>query len=290
MMVGDLTERDIRIFKLLWKWRVLSTKAIWAALFPENVIRTVYNRLARLRAGNWLTFYGNFGEREAIGGWGVTRRALHILKDEFPITYWGLLDEPGQSALVSAFHLGEWLRDCPPGVSRFSEHELNSYEPSQYPDWVPRLEFLPRGYWSIATQEGRVTVALEFPTKLDGKTRGRLLWTYRQVHAISYVIWVAHQNTTALVGIYNELMSASSCRKHHLICFEGFKSKGWQAPLLAGPYRGHSVGALLGWKPKAPMGSLIASPMRSSCEHMSSTSLDFRKCPYESKTYDEEEL
>lgn len=132
-----LTERDLKILRYLWRWKVLSTAALTEKFFPERSPITAYTRLWHLQDGNYIRLIPLSDGKRFV--WGLDQKGLASIKNQLPdLREIGFKSENVEhDHLVSAIHIGEWLTTTTSDDYFFSEQELRRFHLDQYPEWVP---------------------------------------------------------------------------------------------------------------------------------------------------------
>ncbi len=273
------TERDLSLLEFLWKWKVVSTAALAARFFGDRAPETAYTRLWHLRRAGYLAFIAT-GNAEAFV-WSLTQNGFHAIRGRLPE-----LDEEGFKSenvshdhLVSAIHLGEWLKTIPAGSELTSEQEVRRFHPDCLPPWIPKtITHRPDGYSRLARHGRWLTIALE--VELNQKKHSYYSWLakfYDERQEISRVVWVVRPRPLA-DSIWRELKKAVGDRTalHGFVDLEDFQKMGWQAPILLGAEQGKPLSFLLNY-------GVQSSPNSDWTRFL----LDTRKCPHKSKRYRE---
>lgn len=272
-----LTERDIFVLEFLWKWKVVSTAALTARFFEERAPETAYTRLWHLKRGGFLAFVAT-GEPDAFV-WSLTQKGFHAIRNRLPeLDEEGFKSESvGHDTLVSAIHLGDWLKASPQGSQLVSEQEIRRFHPDCFPNWCPKTKsHRPDGYWHVLRKDKQLTVALE--VEIHQKKSSYYSWLakfYDEHQEISRVVWVVRPRSLA-ESIWRELKKAVGERAtiHNLLTLDDVEILGWQAPILLGAEQGKALGFLLNSEAQS-----IPNP------DWTRFLLDTRKCPHKSRRY-----
>ncbi len=270
------SEEDLPLLHFLWQWKVSTTAALCARFYPKRSLRQGYERLVKLERGDLIQAHilGN-----GIGfAWGLTKRGFDTVRSQLPeLRADGYQSESKEhDLLVSAIHLGEWLKEIPTGTEIFSEQELRCFDLSVYPWWVPQTEIhRPDGYWYIPSGDDHNTIALEVElTQKRTADYDKTAIFYDRQRGISKAIWVIKRPSLA-IHIHSRMNeSTKHGDKHNFIALVDFLKKGWQAEIQLGPDRSKTVSCLLSDCLRIPVVPVRGQPV-----------LDIRKSPHKSKSY-----
>ena len=277
----EITERDYKILRFLWKWKMVSTQALAKRFFPEVQAYSAYRRLLHLEADNYIESFvvnGRFHE-----AWGLKEKGFKYIKP-----YLGELKSTGfKSAnphhdyLASAFHLGEWLLHQPKNSQTFSEQQLKSYPEDLWPFWVPKSTLhRPDGYSIYQVDNTRSIIAFETELSLKASHRYESIFTfYTHQSAIDYVFWlIDSQSTLSALKKHFKKFQLSEWSKHQFLILAEFQKKGWRASFMEGKLEGKTPAYLLLHK-----SATILSQQRLACG--TQALLDSRRRPMISKPY-----
>ncbi|PWU17450.1 MAG: hypothetical protein C5B49_08890, partial [Bdellovibrio sp.] len=187
-----ITERDYLIFKMLWKWKALSTQAIALKFFPNATPYAAYIRLGRLEGSGYIQSIQV--ERPGFEVWTLAPRGYRIIKPRMvELAKDGFKSEfYCHDYLATAFHLGEWLTGQPDGGETFSEQQLLRIPEDLWPAWIPQSTLhRPDGYSLFHRGEKKSIVAFE--TELNPKSRCRYerhVAFYDSQESIEFVFWL----------------------------------------------------------------------------------------------------
>lgn len=239
-----LTARDIEILKYLWRWKCSTFLALSEIFFSKSSSTIAYRRISKLRRYGLvdLKVTNHFGKNLfVITPLGFERILGHIpeLKES------GFKSENmDHDFLASVIHQGDWLKGLPPKIQSASEQELRRVQAESLPLWVPK-SILHRadGYWFFSHEKGGQAIALE--VELSRKERGRYAEIQRYFEdqtQVSDVIWVVQQSSL-LNSIQEGLNSGRrlNLEKHSFLLLEDVLNNLWDAPVIAGKYKGHSI-------------------------------------------------
>jgi len=232
----------------LWKWKLLTTAAISARFFPNRYRSRAYNRLQDLKKHGLIE--QRCDERGIRHHWVLTRRGYGAVRSALPdLKEDGFKSEyPEHDALVTAFHLGDWLLGSPGGVRFFSEQQLRRLELREYPDWVPRTEVhRPDGYWGFSMGGAIVPVALEVElTRKSNQEYEDVGFFYDEQERVERVLWVVPTKAAA-DRIQANIIKAARARAHihDFVILGQFRERCWDALIFQGPDQHQTVIELL---------------------------------------------
>lgn len=271
------TDRDMDLFACLWRWKLLSTAALTEKFFGDRSPITAYTRLWHLRLANYIQLISDSGGRNYV--WCLSQKGFSAIQSQLPeLLEAGFKSENVEhDHLVSAVHLGDWLRQIPRGVELLTEQELRRYHLDHYPDWVPRTsEHRPDGYWRVLRDGNAITIALEVEiNRKRDRFYQQLAHFYERHPQIDRVVWVVTSQLFA-ESVSRLLKKEIDSRSviHDFILRKDFEKNGWSAPIIIGAEQGKSLSFLLDH-----------TPQTSSIPVWTRFLLDTRKCPHKSKGY-----
>ncbi len=269
---------DQNILLFLWRWKLVSGTAIAAKFFPKLSNHAANWHLSQLKKYNLIYPY-NLNTKEAKVLWGLTSHGFKVAKESL-----SSLSEDGfrsehqiHDYYVTAFHLGDWLGQCPPECDIFSEQELRRYNIENYPDWVPKTSIhRPDGYWNVSLPEGMATIAVEVELKLKTSQAYQVVAKfYRDQPDVFRVVWLVPSKSHATA--IRDRLSAGAPQNigiHSFVLKEEFLNLGWQAPIHFGNEAGKPLAHLLGQRDSKTVQKFWTFSM-----------LDTRKFPHLSQLY-----
>ncbi|MGE0174642.1 MAG: hypothetical protein AB7T49_17750 [Oligoflexales bacterium] len=250
IIISDL---DFEILMFLWHWKVATTSMLGLRLYGSDQSSGIYQRLARLeRAGYILARAGVRGKHFA---WTLTEKGFSVVRPWLK----GLQEDGfrsenvGHDLLVSAVHLGSWIRGIPEGSDVFTEQQLRRYPESEYPEWVPRTsQHRPDGYWKVKEDPSHRLIALE--VELSRKTDfdyHAIADFYAAWKRIYQVVWVVEKERYGL-RLAEKLSSRLEQKAdyHNFLTIGQFVESGWQAKIIAGSETGKSLQELVDNTPR----------------------------------------
>lgn len=227
-----LTQRDIEIFIQLWKWKFLSTHAIYRKFFNKTSMNVCYMRLLKLKKANYLDQI--YLEVEEGFLWTLTSKSFEVVKQKLPdLKSYGYKSEHRfHDFWVNYCHVGPFLTENLSDYSVISEQQLRRYEKEIFPDWVPETTLhRPDGYWVYKNENKRKLTALEVELSYKSISKlERTLTFYRHSQTIDSVIWVSH----SMVFLKNlkkkiELSVDESKQKHYFFKLNNLIENNWDA-------------------------------------------------------------
>jgi hypothetical protein len=244
-----MNKREQEILIDLWRWKLLSTAAITEKHFPDQRPASAYNRLWRLRHEGLIStvhLSGKKADRAFL--WTLSPKGFkEIMPHLDSMKEQGFRSEAIEHDwLVTAVHLGEWLKGVPPGCEHVSEQELRRFHTNQYPNWIPRMEDRrPDGYWRIRKGAKFGTVALEVELSQKSPTDYRsIAASYELEESIYRVLWVVKSKSiSTLIENQRGAVNPNSCFNYVLA--SEFLEKGWDAKIYLGKDHGLSIRDLL---------------------------------------------
>jgi hypothetical protein len=248
----SVTDREYAMFKFLWKWKALSTRALSKRFFPKANPYSTYIRLMRLYEAGYIEPIEVEGKGKEV--WSLTKKGfLKIRSKMVELALDGYKSENYyHDFLATALHLGEWLTDQPESTQTFSEQQLRRIPEDLWPEWIPRSSIhRPDGYSKVTGSVQNITVAFE--VELSAKTKNRYEKTvafYDSQKNINLVLWLVNSE-----GVYQAMKRAfekyyvRDWHKHHFLLLSDFRKKGWMAPFIEGQLKGKSIANILVYKP-----------------------------------------
>ncbi len=240
----QITERDYKILRHLWKWKAHSTMAMARKFFAEIRASSAYRRLQYLETDGYIMSTVVEGRRREV--WSLAKKGFGYILPKL-----GALEHVGYKSenlyhdyLASAFHLGEWLTHQPSDTQTYSEQQLRRYPVDVWPDWVPRsVSHRPDGY-SVYNQGGE-NVVIAFEAELSLKSQHRyesVVASYDSQDAIRFVFWLVDTKRTlkSMKQAFDKF-GVRNWSKHHFILLSDFRDKGWMAPFTEGQFKGRNL-------------------------------------------------
>lgn len=244
----EITERDYKILRFLWKWKSVSTMTIAKKFFPDIQPSSAYRRLQYLEQDNYIQSFvvkGRFHE-----AWALKEKGYKYIQ-----SYLGELKSLGFKSenyrhdfLASAFHLGEWLTHQPSNSQTYSEQQLRCYPEDLWPEWVPRSSLhRPDGYSIYTLDKRNVIIAFEVEMSLKSQDRyEKVVAFYDSQTSIDCVLWLimSPNMLPKMKTIFNKF-NVRSWTKHQFILHADFLKHGWHAEILGGQYKGQKINKIM---------------------------------------------
>lgn len=232
------------ILLFIWKWKLCSSSALGAKFFPNIRPNSAFKRLQGLRKMGLIEHYCD--RTGSVTPWTLTKKGFTSIFPFLPeLREVGFQSETLiHDHLVTAIHLGDWLREFPDGCELISEQELRRLHIEHYPDWVPKSKIhRPDGYWYLGPKE--CVVALE--VEISRKSHDFYISTcqfYKNQERVKIVLWVVEniRQASGLAKLFEEWGSPS---QHQFICLDSVRKFGWNAPISIGSKAGNSIHQLL---------------------------------------------
>lgn len=238
------------ILEALWKWKLISTAGLSEMFYPDLDKNTAYRKITHLeKSGLIQTEFLMKGK--LASAWMLTRQGFQEVTPFLPeMTDVGYKSETQyHDWLVTAFHLGAWLKGHSENVELFSEQELRRLRPDTYPAWVPNRNIhRPDGYSRVQIGSKSATIAIEVELSRKGQTAYEILGRfYEEEPKVSRVLWLVTSRRRAQ-SILDRIKFAvgDKCGIHHFCILQDFQRLGWQAPLHFGYEHGKPVAFLMG--------------------------------------------
>lgn len=242
--VCQITDRDYKMLRFIWKWKAVSTSALATKFYPKTHPYTCYRRLLHLAHDNYIESVSLKEKNTAV--WILKQKGFKHIRPYLD----DLFSEGFRSAnyfhdyLASCLHLGEWLLHQPDNSQTVSEQQLRSIEPELLPKWVPTSNLhIPDGYSTYHLTSQRVIVAFE--VELSVKTSSRyesVVSFYDNEESITLVLWLV-DGVSSLDAIERCLKkyNIKHISKHQFIMLSDFLKNGWMAEVIKGKYAGRKI-------------------------------------------------
>jgi hypothetical protein len=276
-----LPESDMNILKLLWKWKLLSTSALWTMLGKNDHLENTYQALRLLEKAKLIKL---ISFRHGMSLWTLSKLGFGLLQSELPsLTSAGSASEHMiHDFWVTVFHLGEWVSKTPASIALISEQELRRMPIENLPMGTPDpSKHRSDGYWissSKHNQQQRI-VGLEVERSLKPESIYKKYFDFYDLEtSISCVVWPV---STAIIGnrIWKVLKSGFVFRPeiHYLVTTKDFVDLGWNALTLNTENQKPSVHSLL-------ISKLVPNATQVGSNSNFKNLLDLRKKPLVSST------
>ena len=261
----QITERDIRILKFLWRWKLISESAIAVKFFPDLHPGTAYNRMRELQLAGLTEKRADVKVRHFY--WTLTQNGFNTIADDITgLGERGFASEHiRHDALATALHLGDWLVELGNISGIFSEQQLRRVRLEDYPSWVPKSEkHRPDGYWGFACESGIKPVALEMELTIKSTREYEdIVYFYDSEQRISRVLWVVSSRGTAerIKKCFLKVVRKSN-GVHSFVLLEHFLESCWNANIFDGLDIGKTISEFLESQCKLPIKQAINPPKK----------------------------
>lgn len=244
----EITDRDYKLLRFLWKWKIVSTQGLAKKFYPEADPYTAYRRLLYLESDGYIGHHPV--GRRFNDAWIIKEKGFNYI-----LPYLGDLKSKGYKStnyphdfLATAFHLGEWLIHQPNNSQTYSEQQLRCYHEDLWPSWVPTSSLhRPDGYSAYQSADKQIIIAFEAELSLKAKKRYEsIVAFYDGQPAINYAFWLVDSKLTlnAIRRTFQKFQ-VREWSKHHFVLLSDFKQRGWMASFVEGNLIGRSPANLL---------------------------------------------
>jgi hypothetical protein len=230
-------QRDVDLLVSLWKFKLLTTHAIWLAHYPDTAVKTCYERLMKLKKSNHIRRV-NIGDKGSA--WTLSVKGFQHIREFLPdLKQSGYgSDSPIHDLLIPLAMFGDNWPSLPHGTSVLSEDEIKRCYIEHLPKWYP-LELLrrPDGLWHIEGNGRTALLALEIETTLKSTMSYEIIARqYRDATSVSKVIWCVPSESMAqsIYSCFQNKIGVSDFR-HNFILISDLVVNGWRSPILLGP-------------------------------------------------------
>lgn len=244
-----LSNKDVELLFHLWKFRLATFKTVQQVIFHEESPKVVYDRLRKLKRGQFITI-------EKMPG--TALRVICLEKLGFNYLAYNVLPElkskryrphsHHHDLLASAGLIGDWTSGPPTGVRLISEQELKSVDISELSKSYPQgLEHHPDGIWVFTYGKEKEAVALEVELTAKSSLRYEQICTfYGSDPFFRNVIWIIKSTAHG-----NQILQASKkygvVRQgvHLFILRKDFESLLWRSPIKNSLFKGMPLACLM---------------------------------------------
>lgn len=232
---------DLQTLISLWQFKALSTSALAAMNFQNTSVEAAYRRLLKLEKFNLIKSIASSNGCGFV--WTLQKKGFDTIRDKL-----GNLKEDGfktehlnHDALVSAFHLGNFLGIPTLGQLVVSEQQLRKIPFDFLPNWIPRDDRRrPDGYWKYRKGDKDFAIALEVELTCKKLEDYDNIGTfYDQTSEVIHVVWLV-KNIIDARYIYRRLEKSSSRRSdcHSFILLSEYMKDGWHSCFQLGKLEG----------------------------------------------------
>jgi len=242
--ISTLSDRDFRVIKFLFRFKVATTLALHYKFFETSSLIYAYHRLCALEKSRFITSVAT--PRGGHNVWTLSKKGFVALQEIWPqLKDCGFASENiVHDLLSSAAHIGEFLKTTPGHVELFTEQELRRYDKQYFPKWVPSsYRHRPDGYWKVTKEDKEFVIALE--VELSPKVKSKYLGYddfYRDYPMVGNIIWIT--GTANLADYIKRTITQARGEeksRHSFILLDHYLQKQWQAEIVTGPLKGRTL-------------------------------------------------
>lgn len=246
-----LSHEDYQCLRFLWQWKLLSTAALTIGVYGKRSVEAVYKRLLRLEQIKLIKAISSNTGNSYV--WYLQDLGFHFVSNTMSgLQHDGYKSEnKAHDFLVSAIHLGDWLRELPKDCGIFSEQQLRRMHPDSFPEWVPRsIDHRPDGWWNIAVNQSSPEGLIALEVELSCKTpiEYRDVGEFYSMSVQPYqVIWVTKTKADyKYIESHMRGGSKSNCSEQSYITLSQVIQNQWQSRIEHGKNIGKSIAEILG--------------------------------------------
>lgn len=242
----ELTKKDIRIIKFIWRWKVQTTSCIAHFFYSDSSPKAAYERLRKLKRANYLSL--SVCKNNDIRLWSLTKKSFQIIKKIYPeMKQQGFKSEsPAHDIKANLVQIGIFDSFERKKIKVITEQELRRLDSKWFHKSVPTAGHRPDGYWSISNGSEKRLIALE----LELSSKNKLQYTeigyfYDLEDNIESVVWV--YDDVPLARKICRVMNAISDGKEHknsFINLSEFKKSNAEAVIRMGANRGQKLSSI----------------------------------------------
>ena len=245
-----LTDLDFHFLKTLWKWKLLTTKAIHSTCYRSLSLSYIYQRLLRFEKIKLIESISSWDQKVVV--WQLADKGFQIILNEL-----GQLHENGFKSenkehdfWVTAIHLGDWLTGIPENCDLFSEQELRRCSTTAYKSWVPQSKIhRPDGWWHTHTDKSNDLNLISLEVELSKKSPvayNDVGSFYSKEISVYQVIWFVKSHADAN---YIQRHIIRGClhqgENHSFVLLDHFIQHQWQSKIFLGKNISSSLSSLL---------------------------------------------
>lgn len=231
----EMQNRDRNLLMGLWRWKLLTTTAIWAEFYPNSSLEYVYQRLLKLTRYGLVTSQPD----ELFTGWywSLDKQGFRTIQEGIEgLREVGFRSEhQSHDSLTSAIHLCAQRQFGLKPEQITTEQELRRLSDDVLHPFLPNpLEHRPDGYFQNPSTEECLSLEVELHIKTKGCYQAVTRFYERNLHTLKHVLWIVPGPTLA-TRITNYLihgMGQLECR-HWFASAKALVSDGWSAPVIS---------------------------------------------------------
>lgn len=273
-----ILDDDLLCMKWLWRWKLLSTRAINAGIHKSRTLEKTYRRLMQLEDAKYIQPYWSRDGKRCL--WMLADKGYHLLNQNYPNQFCDgyKTENPNHDFWVTAVHLGDWLAERPNGMDVMTEQEIRRLSLEEFPEWIVKSKrHRPDGYWRISNDTDREKSVIALEVELSKKTPDSyqsIAEFYSGYNLFRQILWVVKsEGDIRYIRKHLESGLKHDDKIHSFTTIRQFAELGWQAKILAGELKDKTINDLL-----RQQGVIAPSMPTSHCL------LDLRKYPVKSKT------
>lgn len=244
-----LSVRDLSVLDFLWTWKVASTPMLGEMAYKGKSAWWVYKALKQLQNERYIQLLPR-GKNLELELWALTELGFEVvLMDRDDLMFHRYRPHaPAHDYLATCLQLGDlWLSPVPKRF--FTEQMLSSLAPVNFPKAIRNAEgHIPDGITLLEGNLKQAYIAYEVDLNLKDIERYKATFDYYRANQdVMLIFWLVRNEWIArrILEIYKEEFHYGSLDKlSPKICFinlDDFKTKTWNAEVILGNYKGHSV-------------------------------------------------
>lgn len=228
--------RDADLFMLLWKHKILTTRAIWLGAFQQTSLKTCYERLLKLKKSSYIR---RIPICDSGYAWSLSVNGFQVLKNQLPelkVHGYGSESPLHDLFIPLAAYSHHWPH-LPAGVLFLAEEEIKRIPLEYLPSWYPMdLIRRPDGIWRIQNQSKYFLIAIEIETTLKPSLKYETIARqYQDSESIARVVWFVPTFNFAetILSSFKKRVGANKL-KHDFILLSDLVSRGWESNIILG--------------------------------------------------------
>jgi hypothetical protein len=234
-----LTASDFHFLKTLWKWKLLTTKAIHTTCYRSLSLSYIYQRLLHFEKTRLIESISSWDQKVVV--WQLADKGFQIILSELGQLYEnGFKSENKEHDFwVTAIHLGDWLNGVPNNCDLFTEQELRRYSTTEYKPWVPQSKIhRPDGWWHKLTDQSNDLGLISLEVELSKKSPvayNDVGSFYSKEISVHQVIWFVKSASDANY-IHRHIIRGclQHGENHSFILLDQFIQLQWQSKIFLG--------------------------------------------------------
>lgn len=255
-------KEDIEILLFLWRHRLATFQALKTIFYPTLSNRQAYDKLKRLRQGNYLVLNSLQGTHNRI--WQLGKRGQLYVQNELMIESKTKTHNPQSGRhdlIVMAMLLGDWILKTPAGVKMVTEMELMETEIMELPKELrEKPDHRCDGLWIVKNGDSHFGIGLEVEINRKSIVRYESISSFYNRHLFfKNVIWIVNSKSHA-VAIQEASQKFGNLRPglHLFILQKDFEQYLWQSKFLNTSMQNLTVSSFL----HQQLNPALLSPLR----------------------------